>query len=78
MSELHCGTCGQLDDTEIREKLDLLKQYISKQAENDGLWFIADRAPEAYLQQELRRIAWLIEDAPNDEIKRVIERMEDE
>lgn len=29
---------------------------VDKQAEDDGLWFVAVTAPEAYLQQELRRL----------------------
>ena len=28
----------------------------ASQAEDDGLWFVAETAPEAYLQQELRRL----------------------
>lgn len=36
-------------------------QLISEQAEDDGLWFVAQTAPEAYLQQELRRLHTAIE-----------------
>jgi hypothetical protein len=29
---------------------------VQEQAEDEGLWFIAQTAPEAYLQQALRRL----------------------
>lgn len=37
------------------------RQLVAKQAEDDGLWFQAKTAPEAYLQQELRRLHSAIE-----------------
>jgi len=33
-----------------------LQEFVAKQARDDGLWFEAQTAPEAYLQQELRRL----------------------
>lgn len=54
-------------------KLALLKEYIAIQAESEGLWFEAETAPEAYLQQELRRVAWLIEDATETQIQAEID-----
>jgi hypothetical protein len=36
---------------------------VDEQAEDDGLWFMAQTAPEAYLQQELRRLHAAIEEA---------------
>ena len=33
-----------------------IKELVDKQAEDEGLWFMARTAPEAYLQQELRRL----------------------
>ncbi len=33
-----------------------LRALVAEQAEDFGLWFIARTAPEAYLQQELRRL----------------------
>jgi hypothetical protein len=41
---------------------DALIDLVHKQAEDDGLWFIARTAPEAYLQQELRLLHALIEE----------------
>ena len=38
---------------------------VDEQAEDEGLWFIAATAPEAYLQQELRRLHAAI-DPPGD------------
>ena len=34
---------------------------VNEQAEDDGLWFMARTAPEAYLQQELRKLHAVIE-----------------
>ena len=38
-------------------------ELVREQAEDDGLWFEAATAPEAYLQQELRRLHAVIESA---------------
>ena len=42
----------------------LLTDMVNSQAEDEGLWFEAQTAPEAYLQQELRKLHALIEDTP--------------
>ena len=39
----------------------LIKHLVNEQAEDEGLWFVAETAAEAYLQQELRRLHRLIE-----------------
>ena len=39
----------------------LLIEATDKQAKDEGLWFVAQTAPEAYLQQELRALHRLIE-----------------
>ena len=39
----------------------MLLQTVAQQAEDKGLWFDAKTAPEAYLQQELRRLHAMIE-----------------
>lgn len=41
--------------------MDAIVELVNEQAEDDGLWFVAATAPEAYLQQELRRLHELIE-----------------
>lgn len=38
-----------------------IHDLVAKQAEDEGLWFQATTAAEAYLQQELRRLHALIE-----------------
>ena len=38
-----------------------LAQVVDEQAEDEGLWFNAQTMPEAYLQQELRRLHRIIE-----------------
>ena len=40
-----------------------LQALVTKQAGDEGLWFEAETAPEAYLQQELRRLHRAVEDA---------------
>jgi hypothetical protein len=42
-------------------KLSTLRNIVSAQAEDEGLWFQAATAPEAYLQQELRKLHAAIE-----------------
>jgi hypothetical protein len=39
-----------------------LLELVAEQAEDEGLWFRARTAPEAYLQQKLRRLHALIEE----------------
>jgi hypothetical protein len=45
-------------DSHLKPIIDL----VSEQAEDEGLWFIAQTAPEAYLQQELRKLHSIIEE----------------
>lgn len=40
---------------------DQVKALVDKQANDEGLWFQAEHASEAYLQQELRRLHAAIE-----------------
>lgn len=51
------------------KKLELLKKYIEFQANDDGLWFKSERIMETYIQEELRRVAFLIEEATEKEIE---------
>ena len=37
-------------------------EIVNQQAEDDGLWFKAQTAPEAYLQQELRKLHKAVEE----------------
>ena len=41
-----------------------VQRIIDEQAESEGLWFKAETAPEAHLQQELRRLHKAIEEGP--------------
>jgi hypothetical protein len=47
---------------EAAERLSRLLAIVDAQAEDEGLWFIVSTAPEAYLQQELRRLHAAIEE----------------
>jgi chromosome segregation ATPase len=43
------------------ERLREAQRLVSKQAEDEGLWFYVQTAPEAYLQAELRKLHEAIE-----------------
>jgi len=45
----------------LKKERDTIKAIVAAQANDEGLWFIAATAPEAYLQQELRRLHAAIE-----------------
>jgi hypothetical protein len=38
-----------------------LKKLVEEQAEDEGLWFVAETAPEAYLQAALRKLHAAVE-----------------
>jgi hypothetical protein len=44
-----------------RDTLARARLLVAEQAKDEGLWFIAQTAPEGYLQQELRRLHRVIE-----------------
>ncbi len=46
---------------EERAAARLVMEIVNTQAEDEGLWFIAQFASEAYLQQELRRLHSAVE-----------------
>lgn len=48
---------------QINDALQFCMKMVENQAEDEGLWFITETAPEAYLQQELRKLHKAIEDA---------------
>ena len=56
---------GRVEDERLRET-------ANSQAEDEGLWFEAQTAPEAYLQQELRRLHEIIEGKTGDECARAV------
>ncbi len=46
----------------LKDKLKKIKILVDKQAEDGGLWFDAETAPEAYLQNHLRELHRIIEE----------------
>jgi len=44
-----------------RKAMEGLYNLVDCQAEDEGLWFIAESAVEAYLQQELRKLHEAVE-----------------
>jgi hypothetical protein len=55
------------------KKLEALKEYIRIQDADEGLWFEPVIATECYLQQELRRIAFMVLRADRGQIEKEIE-----
>lgn len=55
------------------EKLKALQNYVALQADDESLWSVPvvgkQSVTEALLQQELRRLAWMIEEASVKEIR---------
>ena len=45
----------------MKKKLEQIQELVNQQAEDEGLWFEAQTASEAYLQEELRKLHALIE-----------------
>jgi hypothetical protein len=52
--------------TTDRDLLMRIQAVVNEQAEDDGLWFINVSITEAYLQQELRKLHEVIEQAVNE------------
>ena len=52
--QMLCGTCCAV-------YLRRARTLTATQADDDGLWFQAETAPEAYLQEALRRLHGMIE-----------------
>lgn len=56
-----------------QQTVDMLARFtnawrlVQRQADDEGLWFQAQTAPEAYLQQELRKLHAAIEGVTLDE-----------
>ena len=45
----------------MQKKIFVLRKVVEAQAKDEGLWFMAQHAPEAYLQRELRYLHAIIE-----------------
>lgn len=68
MLDVRCPFCGKRIDPLVdscfyklaKQSLEI-KFLVDKQANNDGLWFVAETAAEGYLQQELRNLHAVIE-----------------
>jgi len=51
------------DELSARAALAAIRGLVDRQAEDPGLWFVAEHASEAYLQAELRKLHAAIEQA---------------
>lgn len=38
------------------ESIERIMEVVAEQAKDEGLWFVAETAPEGYLQHALRRL----------------------
>jgi len=45
----------------MKKQRDCIQAIVDQQAEDEGLWFMAQTAPEAYLQEQLRLLHRVIE-----------------
>ena len=55
----------KMNDFKI-EKLNAIKKLVDEQAFDEGLWFIAEHATEAYLQNALRDLHASVEEFLNE------------
>lgn len=60
------------------DKLSLLKEYTRIQACDYTLWDPDLDIVASHIQQELRKVCWLIEEASEDQIKEEIKKLKDE
>jgi hypothetical protein len=58
--------------------MDELLALIAKQAEDEGLWFDAQTAPEAYLQRHLRELHRAVEKALKEKWTHVNDKLPEE
>lgn len=77
----HCRTCDKIVGNDLRACADVfaaaldehaIKAMVDEQAADDGLWFLAHTAPEAYLQQELRRLHAVVEGRTPDQCAKAL------
>jgi len=61
----------------LRNHLKCMRSLVNKQAEDEGLWFIAETAPEAYLQKELRKLHVAIEGKTQEDCVRDLAKKPD-
>jgi hypothetical protein len=54
-------TAQEIEEKRLRGALAAIRSTVDKQAEDEGLWFVAQTASEAYLQQELRKLHQIVE-----------------
>jgi len=58
-------------------KEEMIKKAVDAQAEDSSLWFRANYIGEAYLQQSLRWLHAVIEDADKKALESILEQAED-
>jgi hypothetical protein len=51
----------------LRRKQTSIQNVVNRQAEDLGLWFLAETVPEGYVQQELRALHRVIESAEEEQ-----------
>jgi len=59
-STLNHAAANRIDKLEA--KLKAIRDVVDEQADEEGIWFDAMTAPEAYVQRELRRLHWVVKE----------------
>lgn len=63
----------------MNNQIERLRSLVAAMAEDDGLWFVAQTASEAYLQQELRKLCAAIEGIlPDDCARAALAKVQEE
>lgn len=68
----HNEACEERDDQieSLESDIAVLRDVVNEQADDEGLWFIAQTASEAYVQAALRRLHEVIEGKTSEECAR--------
>lgn len=56
----------------MKDKMELIKKYIDIQSDDEDIWFRPETINEEILQDELRRLCWMIEEATPRQIEHEI------
>ena len=68
----------EIDPAELKKRFDAAFALVQIQAKDQGIWFVAQTAPEAYLQDQLRSLHEIIEGKSREQCGReALERLLD-
>lgn len=61
-------TALEAERDELTAHIEYTRAVVSNQAEDEGCWFNAETAPEAYLQSKLRELHSVVESVPTQSL----------